>query len=97
MDRGEEETWETVGGATERSISPPPTTGKVVTGSTQQGASADNSQVSAEERRLNHSPTTVAEQLGEAEAEDEATADARIVDIANILGAPNVTVVRSTL
>jgi hypothetical protein len=39
----------------------------------------------------------VLEQPEEAEAEDEATAKAGIVDIASILGAPTVIVVRSTL
>jgi hypothetical protein len=39
----------------------------------------------------------VAEQTEEAQAEDVATAEAGIVDIANILGALIVTVVRSTL
>jgi hypothetical protein len=37
------------------------------------------------------------EQPEEAEAEDEAATEARIVDIVSILGAPTVTVVRSTL
>jgi cytoskeletal protein RodZ len=86
-----------VGAATERSISPPPTTGEVVPGLTQQEASADNSQASAEERRPNPSSATVAEQPGEAEAEDKAAAEAGIVDIANILSTPTVTVVWSTL
>jgi hypothetical protein len=39
----------------------------------------------------------MAEQPEEAQAEDEATVEARIIDIASILGAPIVTVVRSTL
>jgi hypothetical protein len=82
---------------TERSISPPPTSGEVVLGSTQQGAGADNSQASAEERRPNPSAAKVPEQPEEAQAEDEAAAEAGIVDIACILGAPTVTVVRSTL
>jgi hypothetical protein len=37
------------------------------------------------------------EQPDEAQAEDEATTEAGIVDIASILGAPTVTIVRSTL
>jgi hypothetical protein len=39
----------------------------------------------------------VLEQPEEAQAEDEATAEAGIVDIGSILGAPTVTIVRSTL
>jgi hypothetical protein len=53
--------------------------------------------VSAEERRPNLSPATVTEQPEEAQEEDEATTEVGIVDIANILGALTVTVVRSTL
>jgi hypothetical protein len=97
MDQDGEETWDTVGVAAERSVSPPPTAGEVVPGMAQQGAGADNSQLSVEERRSNPSLATVAEQTEEAQAEDVATAEAGIVDIANILGALIVTVVRSTL
>jgi hypothetical protein len=39
----------------------------------------------------------VAEEPGASEAEDEAPAEAGLVDIASILGAPTVTVVRSSL
>jgi hypothetical protein len=97
VDHGEEETWDTVGGATERSIGPPPTTREVMPESAQQAASADNSQASTEERRPDSFPTTVAEQPEEAQADDEAVTEAGIVDITNILGAPTVTVVRSNL
>jgi hypothetical protein len=97
MDQGEEKTWDTVGAAAERNISPPPTIGEVVPGSAQQGSGVDNSQTSTEERRPDPSLATVAEQPEEAQAEDEATTEAGIVDIASILGAPTVTIVRSTL
>jgi hypothetical protein len=97
MDQGEEETWDTVGAMAERSISPPPTTGKVVSGLAQQVAGTDNSQASVEERRLDSSLATMLEQPEEAQAEDEATTVAGLVGIASILGAPTVTVVRSTL
>jgi hypothetical protein len=50
-----------------------------------------------EERRPDPTPTTVAEQPEEAQAEDEATADDGLVDMASILGASTMTVVRSTL
>jgi predicted secreted protein len=39
----------------------------------------------------------VAEEAASAEAQEEAPAKARLVDIASILGAPTVTVVRSSL
>jgi hypothetical protein len=47
VDQDEEETWNMVGAAAERSVSSPPTTREVVSGSAQQGAGADNSQMSA--------------------------------------------------
>jgi hypothetical protein len=97
VDQDEEEIRDMVGAAAERSVSPPPTTREIVSGSAKQGAGADNLQMSAEGRRSNPSPATVTEQPEEAQAEDEATAEAGIVDIASILGAPTVTVVRSTL
>jgi hypothetical protein len=86
-----------MGGVTKRSIFPPPTTGVVVPEMTQQAAGADNSQASAEDRRPDLSPATGAEQLEEAQAKDEATTEAGIVDIASILGALTLTVVRSNL
>jgi hypothetical protein len=67
----------------ERSVSPPPTTREIVSGSAKQGAGADNSQMSAEGRRSNPSPAMVTKQPEEAQAEDEATAEAGIVDIAS--------------
>jgi hypothetical protein len=70
VDQDEEETWDTVGAAAERSVSPPPTTGEVVPGSTQQGSGTDNSQASAGEEGQNPSPTAVMEQPKEAQAED---------------------------
>jgi hypothetical protein len=97
VDHGEEETCDIVGGATERSVNPAPTTGIVVPETAQQGAGANDSQASAEERRPDPSPSTRAEQPEEAQVEDKATAEAGIVDIANILGSPTVTVVRSSL
>jgi hypothetical protein len=59
----------------------------------QQVAGVNNPQTSAEERRPDPSPAKVAEQLEEAQAEDEATTVAGLVDIASILGALIVTVV----
>jgi hypothetical protein len=82
---------------TERSVSPTPTTGVVVSEAAQTAAGTGESQASAEERRPDPSPTTRAEQPEGAQVEDEATAEAGIVDIASILGAPTVIVVRSSL
>jgi hypothetical protein len=91
VDQDEEEIRDTVGAAAERSVSPPPTTREIMSGSTKQGDGANNSQMSAEGRTSNPSPAMVTKQPEEAQAEDEATAEA------GILGAPTVTVVRSTL
>jgi hypothetical protein len=90
-------TWDTVRVAAERSISPPPTTGGSVPDSAQQKTGVDNLQASAGERRQNPSLATVMEQPEEAQAEDEVATEAGIVDIASILGAPTMNVVRSTL
>jgi hypothetical protein len=49
VEQDEEETWDTVGVAAERSISPPPTTGWRVPDSAPQGTGADNSQASTRE------------------------------------------------
>jgi hypothetical protein len=86
-----------VGAATERSVSLPPTTGEAVPESAQQGTGAVSSQASVEEGRQNPSPATSIEQPKEAQAGDEAATEAGIVNIVSILGAPTVTVVRSTL
>jgi hypothetical protein len=56
-----------------------------------------NSQLSAKEGKQDPSPATVIEQPEAAQAEDEATMEDGMVDIASILGAPTVTVVWSTL
>jgi hypothetical protein len=54
-------------------------------------------QVPAEESRTEPSTTIGAEELVAAQAVEEAPAEVRIVDIASILGAPTVTIVRSSL
>jgi hypothetical protein len=46
MDQGEEETWDTMGGATERSRSPGPTTEATVPEAVQQAAVADEPRAS---------------------------------------------------
>jgi predicted secreted protein len=54
-------------------------------------------QAPAEKSRLEPSATTRAEEPIAAQAEEEAPAEAGLVDIASILGAPTMTVVRSSL
>jgi predicted secreted protein len=54
-------------------------------------------QVPAEESRPEPSTTTGAEEPVAAQAAEEVPAEARLVDITSILGAPTVTVVRSSL
>jgi hypothetical protein len=96
-DQGDEENWDTVGGATERSLSPTPTIEEAVPGTAQQATVAGEPRVSTEERRPEPSATTRAVEPVVAHAEGEAPAEAGLVDIASILGAPTVTVVRSSL
>jgi hypothetical protein len=63
----------------------------------QQAAVADEPQASTEERRPEPSSTAGAVELGGARVKEETPAEAGMVDLANILGAPTVTVVRSSL
>jgi hypothetical protein len=86
-----------VGGATERSLSLAPTVEEVVPESAQQATGAGELQVSTEERRPEPSATTRAVETVVAHVEEEAPAEAGLVDIASILGTPTVTVVRSIL
>jgi hypothetical protein len=64
---------------------------------TQQTTRVVEKQVPAEESRPEPSTTTRAEEPLAAQAVEEAPAEAALVDIASILGAPTVTVVRSSL
>jgi hypothetical protein len=89
--------WDTVGGATERSRNPAPTVKEIVQESAQQATDTGEPPASTKEGRPEPSTTTGAGGLVVAEAEEEAPAEARVVDIASILGAPSVTVVRSNL
>jgi hypothetical protein len=61
-------------------------------------AAATAEEVVTAEARESAAPTAVtAEEAATAEAQEEAPAEAGLVDIASILGAPTVTVVRSSL
>jgi uncharacterized protein (DUF2342 family) len=97
VDQGEEENWDTVEGATERSLSPAPTTEATVPKATQQVVVVDELWAATEERRPESSSIAGAMEPGEALVEEEAPAEAGLVDIANILGALTVTIVRSSL
>jgi hypothetical protein len=97
MDQGEEDNWDTMGRATEKSLSSAPTVEEVVPESAQQATGAGEPPTSTEERRSEPSATTRVVELVVTHVEEEAPAEARLVDIASILGAPSVTVVRSSL
>jgi hypothetical protein len=97
VDLGAEDNWDTMGGPTERSRSPAPTLEEIVPQMAQQTPGAAERQASAEENGLEPSVTTGAEGPVATEPEQEAPAEAGLVDIASILGAPSVTVVWSNL
>jgi hypothetical protein len=86
-----------VGGPTERSRSPAPTVEELVSRMTQWSTSVVEPQEPVVESRPEPSTTAGAEEPAAAQAEEEAPAEAGLVDIAMILGAPTVTVVRSSL
>jgi hypothetical protein len=85
VDQGDEGNWETVGEPAERSRSPTPAKTEAVP------------QALVVEGRTEPATATAAEEPAATEAEEEAPAEAGLVDIASILGAPTVTVVRSSL
>jgi hypothetical protein len=62
-----------------------------------QAAVVDEPWASTEGRRPEPSSTAGAVEPGEALVKEEAPAEAGLIDIANILGAPTVTIVRSSL
>jgi hypothetical protein len=64
---------------------------------TQQASSAGEPRASTEERRPEPSATTEAVEPVVSHVEEEAPAEAGLVDIASLFGAPTVTVVRSNL
>jgi hypothetical protein len=90
VDQGDEGEWDTVGEAT-GSRSPAPTVEELLTQMERQPPAAQGST----------EPAAAAEEAAEGaaatEAQEEAPAEAGLVDIASILGAPTVTVVRSSL
>jgi hypothetical protein len=97
VDQGEGDDWDTVGEPTERSRSPAPTVEELVARMTQRTTTVVEPQAPAVESRPEPSVTTGPEEPVAAQIEEEASAEAGIVYIANILGAPTVTVVQSSL
>jgi hypothetical protein len=87
VDQGDEGEWDTVGEAT-GSRSPAPTVEELLARMERQPPAAQESTEPA---------AVAAEEVVAAEAQEEAPAEAGLVDIASILGAPTVTVVRSSL
>jgi hypothetical protein len=86
-----------VGEPIERSRSPAPTVEELVSQVTQRTTRVVEPQAPAEESRPEPSATTRAEEPVAVQAKKETPAEAGLVDIASILGAPTVTVVRSSL
>jgi hypothetical protein len=97
IDQGDEGDWETVGEPAERSRNPAPTVEELVSQLTQRSTIVVEPQALVVESRTEPATTTAAEEPAVTQAEEEAPAEAGLVDIASILGAPTVTVVRSSL
>jgi hypothetical protein len=106
VEEGDEGDWDTVGEPA-GSRSPAPTVEELLAqlerqppapqGSMEPAATATE-EVMATGAQEGAAPATVAaEEVTAAEAQEEATAEAGLVDIASILGAPTVTIVRSSL
>jgi hypothetical protein len=87
IDQGDECEWDTVGEAA-GSRSPAPTIEELLAQMERQPPAAQESAVPA---------AATAEEAAAAEAQEEVPAEGGLVDISSILGAPTVTVVRSSL
>jgi hypothetical protein len=88
VEQGGEGDWDTVGEPAGGSRSPTPTVEELVAQLTRQPPVVEGS---------TEPTTTAAEEQAATEAQEEVPAEAGLVDIASILGAPTVTVVRSSL
>jgi predicted secreted protein len=86
-----------VGEPAKRSHRPAHTVEELVSRVTQRSTRVVEPQAPAMESRPEPSTAAGAEEPAAAQAEEEEPAEAGLVDIANILGAPTVTVVRSSL
>jgi hypothetical protein len=97
IEQGDGGDWETVGEPAERGRSPAPTVEELVSRLTQRSTTVVEPQAAVVESRTEPVVTAAAEEPTATQAEEEAPAEAGLVDIASILGAPTVTVVRSSL
>jgi hypothetical protein len=97
VDQGDEGDWETVGEPAERNRSPAPTVEELVSQLTQWSNTIVKPQTPIVESRMELAVTAAAEEPAATQAEGEAPAEAGLVDIASIVGAPTVTVVQSSL
>jgi hypothetical protein len=88
VEQWDEGDWDTVGEPAGASRSPAPTVEELVVQLMRQAPVADGSTVPV---------VAVAEEPTTTEAQEEAPTEAGLVDIASILGAPTMTVVRSSL
>jgi hypothetical protein len=88
VEQGDEGDWDTVGEPAGGSRSPAPTVEELVAQLMRQPPVAKGSTEPA---------AAIAEEQAATEAQEEMPAEAGLVDIASILGAPTVTVVRSSL
>jgi hypothetical protein len=88
VEQGDEDVWDTVGEAAEGSRSLAPTVEELLAQMERQPPAAQGSTEPA---------AATTEEATTTEAQEEAPAEAGLVDIANILGAPTVTIVRSGL
>jgi hypothetical protein len=88
VEQGDEGDWDTVGEPAGGNRNPAPTVEELVAQLTRQPPVAEGSTEPA---------VAVAKEPSTTEAQEEAPAEAGLVDIASILGAPTVTVVRSSL
>jgi hypothetical protein len=105
-DQGDEGEWDTVGEPV-GSRSPAPTVEELLAqmvrqppapqGSTEPAAAAAEEGVAAGAQESAAPAAGTAEGAAAAEAQEEAPAEAGLVDIASILGAPTMTIVRSSL
>jgi hypothetical protein len=97
VDQGDKGDYETVGEPAERNRSPAPTVEELVSQLTQWSTTVVEPQAPVVESRTEPAATAAAEELAAAQAEEEAPAEAGLVDITSILGAPTMTIVRSSL
>jgi hypothetical protein len=88
VERGDEGDWDTVGKPTGGSRSPAPTVEELMVQLTRQPPVAEGS---------TEPSAAVAEEPAATEAQEGVPTEAGLVDLASILGAPTVTVVRSSL